>query len=127
MKARGKIINHKSKYKYIRGLQNSQTDNIRWVFTYDRLGISKCYNSEKEAALEGDKWLISLGLEPVNILIKKSEQGQKLYDVNETSKKLNICVETLSNYRKQGKITAKKIGGRIFFTEEYIQKILENK
>jgi len=70
---KNRIINHKSKYKYVNGIQSSCSSNykITWHFFYPKLKIHISCDTEKMAALEGDKALASIGIEPVNILVKK--------------------------------------------------------
>ena len=59
----------KSKYKYVYGIQ---PDGDRWYWQLRLKGVSnKCYDTEREAALVVDKYLISKGKEPVNILVRK--------------------------------------------------------
>lgn len=58
----------KSKYKHVQG--RISRDRKYWVFRI--VGKTRQeYNTEKEAALAADKYLISIGKEPVNILKRK--------------------------------------------------------
>lgn len=63
------IKDTKSKlYKYV--LKTEVNDNVYWRVNIT--GVSKIgYKTEREAALVVDKYLISKGKEPVNILVRK--------------------------------------------------------
>jgi hypothetical protein len=57
-----------TKYKHV--LKTEVNDNIYWRVNVT--GVSKIgYKTEREAALVVDKYLISKGKEPVNILVRK--------------------------------------------------------
>jgi hypothetical protein len=58
----------KSKYRYVKKLMVN--DKVYWILSLT--GVSqKCYETEREAALVVDKYLINKGKEPVNILKRK--------------------------------------------------------
>ena len=59
----------KSKYKYVQQCA-STTDKNYWMITLPNV-CRKTYDTEREAALTVDKWLISKGKESVNILVRK--------------------------------------------------------
>ena len=66
--ARKFIKSGKSKYRYVKKLMVN--DKVYWSLAIS--GVSqKCYETEREAALVVDKYLISKGKEPVNILVRK--------------------------------------------------------
>jgi hypothetical protein len=52
-------------YKYVTKATD-MNGKIFWRFRYGN--TSKFYNTEKEAAITADKFLIAMGKEPVNIL-----------------------------------------------------------
>jgi hypothetical protein len=57
-----------TKYKHV--LKTEVNDNVYWRVNIT--GVSKIgYKTEREAALVVDKYLISKGKEPVNILVRK--------------------------------------------------------
>ena len=57
-----------SKYKYVGHYQVNDID----LWHTEIKGVSKKkYDTEREAAIAVDKWLIGKGKEPVNILIRK--------------------------------------------------------
>lgn len=59
----------KSKYKYVQNLNKDGKD----YWTVNIKGVSKPkFETEKDAAIAVDKYLISKGKEPVNILVRKS-------------------------------------------------------
>ncbi len=60
--------NVKSKYKYVSGITDGK--NLRWYMCIDGCSRKRFIN-ERDAAIAVDKFLISLGKEPVNILIRK--------------------------------------------------------
>jgi hypothetical protein len=58
----------KSKYKYV-SLEWDSNGKERWIINIQ--GNRKPFDTEREAAIAVDKKLISIGKEPVNILIRK--------------------------------------------------------
>jgi len=73
----------KSKYRYVRYLEvgrDKTANGLKMVklrpwhahLQYHDLGerrhFSACFSNERDAALQVDRWLISIGKEPVNIL-----------------------------------------------------------
>jgi hypothetical protein len=60
----------KSKYKHV----GCKTDGSKEYWqAYIPGEFRKCYNTERQAAIEIDKHLISVGKEPVNILKRKTK------------------------------------------------------
>jgi hypothetical protein len=60
----------KSQFKYVQQIA-TKTDKNYWMITLQ--GVQrKTYNTEREAAIAVDKYLISKGKEPLNILVRKS-------------------------------------------------------
>jgi excisionase family DNA binding protein len=50
--------------------------------------------------------------------------GHKLYNVQELTKKLDVTKLTIRTYIKQGKLSARKIGGKWYVTEEELISFL---
>ena len=60
----------KSQYKHVRGWIKYTDGNIHWCVSIT--GVSQTeFETERLAAIAADKYLISKGKEPVNILIRK--------------------------------------------------------
>lgn len=59
---------NKSKYKYVQNLKANGKDY--WTHSLPNVTRVK-YDSEREAALAVDKYLISKGKNPINILVRK--------------------------------------------------------
>ena len=60
---------YKSQYKHVAGRTNTTKGAIYWVVNIG--GVSRdSFKTEREAAIAVDKYLISKGKEPVNILKK---------------------------------------------------------
>ena len=58
-----------SKYKYV---QEINPDGDKWYWQIRLPSVTKkTYATEREAAIAVDKWLISKGKKPVNILVAK--------------------------------------------------------
>jgi hypothetical protein len=55
-------------YKYVTK-SIDMNGKIHWRFRYGN--TSKFYETEREAAIAADRFLISIGKEPVNILVRK--------------------------------------------------------
>lgn len=51
--------------------------------------------------------------------------GVKLYSVNDMAKELKISAVTIRAYLRQGKIKAKKIGGKWYATVESLRSFLQ--
>ena len=68
--AQGKIRSVASKYRYVQGLSTIGSYKIRWVVNMKGVGRNG-FDTEREAALAADKYLISKGRKPVNILKAK--------------------------------------------------------
>ena len=62
----------KSKYKHVEGLQKDTNGDVHWCLNIKGVGRNK-FKTERDAALAADKYLISVGKPPVNILIKRVE------------------------------------------------------
>jgi hypothetical protein len=59
----------KSKYKYVQNLNLNGKD----YWTVNITGVSKPkFETEKEAAIAVDKYFLSKGKDPVNVLVRKS-------------------------------------------------------
>ena len=60
----------KGKYKYVYSYILSDGTKVHkaYISTY---GWSKYFKTEREAAIEVDKYLLNKGKEPVNVLVKK--------------------------------------------------------
>jgi len=59
---------YKSKYKYVQNLKRNGKD----YWTLNIPGVSKIkYETERAAAIAVDKYLLSKGKEPLNILVRK--------------------------------------------------------
>ena len=69
--AKGNIKSVKSKYKYVQGLTSITTKDIKWFIHIKGVGRNG-YENERDCALAVDKYLISKGKEPVNILKKRN-------------------------------------------------------
>ena len=50
----------------------------------------------------------------------------KLFSLQELSKKLNITTVTLRAYIRQGKLRARKLGTRWYFTEEALREYFDS-
>mgnify|MGYP000915247775 CR=1 FL=1 len=50
--------------------------------------------------------------------------GHKLYNVEELTKKLDVTKLTIRTYIKQGRLSARKIGGKWYVTEEELISFL---
>ncbi len=61
-------VHKKSNYKYVRGWTCS--GKIHWCVSIRGVAQSG-FDTERLAALAADKYLIKMGKEPVNILVKK--------------------------------------------------------
>ncbi len=68
--ASGNIRSVASKYRYVQGLSSIVSDEIKWVVHMKGVGRNG-FDTEREAALAADKYLISKGRKPVNILKAK--------------------------------------------------------
>lgn len=68
MKEKNRLISGKSIYKYVQ--KQTQNGIDKYCITYPKT-TRKQYGTEKEAGIAIDKILISLGKQPVNVLIKK--------------------------------------------------------
>lgn len=64
------VKNVKSKYKYVQGILTISLNKTKWVVNIKGVGRNG-FETEREAALAVDKYLISKGKEPVNILKPK--------------------------------------------------------
>ncbi len=65
--------NSKSKYKYVDFFKPKTKSDGAGYFKMNIKGVKKkVFKSEREAALAVDKYLISIGKNPVNILKKKA-------------------------------------------------------
>lgn len=49
-----------------------------------------------------------------------------LFSLQEISKEMDISVQTLRRYIKDGKLIAQKVGNNYFVTEENLKKFLKN-
>lgn len=67
-----KYLGKSEKYRYVYLRRCRTTRKILYLFKKRHKGktVSKMYDNERSAALAVDKFLISVGLEPVNILKK---------------------------------------------------------
>lgn len=65
--AQGGIQNIKSKYRHVEGYIRTTTNKVYWRIRFKNF-IKYKINTEREAAIEADKYLISIGKPPVNIL-----------------------------------------------------------
>lgn len=68
--AKGNIRSVGSKYRYVQGISAIGSDKIKWVVHMKGVGRNG-FDTEREAALTADKYLISKGRKPVNILKAK--------------------------------------------------------
>ena len=60
----------KSKYKHVRGWSKNQEGDIHWCVSIK--GVAQVrFETERLAAIAADKYLISKGKLPVNILVAK--------------------------------------------------------
>lgn len=65
-----RLLKNDSNYKYIIKMHNIITKKIFYATNMKGLSWS-CYDTAKEAALVVDKYLISKGKQPINVLVKK--------------------------------------------------------
>ena len=63
-----KEINKSSKYKYVRK-KICENGNVNWIARV--YGVTKCFDTEREAAKWVDIRLIKTGKKPVNVLVRK--------------------------------------------------------
>ena len=68
MKEKNRTVTSGSIYKYVQ--KQTQNGIVKYCITYPKT-TRKRYDTEKEAGIAIDKILISLGKEPVNVLIKE--------------------------------------------------------
>lgn len=62
----------KSKYKHVRGWIKDHEGGVHWCVSIK--GVSaRGYETERLAAIAADKYLISKGRDPVNVLVPKSK------------------------------------------------------
>ena len=59
----------KSKYKYVQQIAPT-TDKNYWMITLPNV-CRKTYDTEREAAIAVDKYLIGKGKDPINVLVRK--------------------------------------------------------
>lgn len=64
-----KRLGSSKKYKYVRHVKYGM--NELWRAEYGK--FIKCYQTERDAALSIDKYLISIGKEPINILVRSEK------------------------------------------------------
>jgi excisionase family DNA binding protein len=55
----------------------------------------------------------------------KTIQGITLYTIPETAQELGVCVSTIRNYLRSGKLTGTRIGRPIFITDKDIKRLLK--
>jgi excisionase family DNA binding protein len=55
----------------------------------------------------------------------KTIQGITLYTIPETAEELGVCVSTIRNYLRSGKLTGTRIGRPIFITDKDIKRLLK--
>ena len=67
--AKGIIKSVKSKYKHVQGITSITKKDIKWAVAIKGVGRN-LYENERDCALAVDKYLISKGKQPVNILKK---------------------------------------------------------
>ena len=67
----GCIKSIKSIYKHVQGITSIGSNKIYWRIKMKKLGKNS-FDTEREAALEVDKYLITKGKSPVNILKPKN-------------------------------------------------------
>ena len=65
----GAIKSVKSKYKHVLGITTNTSDKVKWRIHIKGVGCN-LFETEKQAALAVDKYLISIGKEPINILVR---------------------------------------------------------
>jgi len=49
----------------------------------------------------------------------------KLFDVQDLAKKLDLNIQTVRRFLKEGRIKGKKVGKKWFVTEEHLRKYFE--
>ena len=59
---------------------------------------------------------------PLNRLTITGEDTEYLTR-NEVSKVLNVTVQTLNNWRREGVLNPLKIGGRVLYRKDYVQQL----
>jgi hypothetical protein len=60
-------LGKKSNYRFVIGRSYGLNKEVRWFF--HKSGVTPArFETEREAAIAADKYLISIGIEPVNIL-----------------------------------------------------------
>lgn len=59
----------------------------------------------------------------LNLVIKEVKPNNDLLDNSDLMKKLKVSERTLAYWRKSGKIKFLKIGGRIYYNQEDINKL----
>ncbi len=70
--ASGAIQSVKSKFKHVLGITTNTSDKVKWRIHIKGVGCN-LFETERQAALAVDKYLISIGKEPVNILVRKEK------------------------------------------------------
>ena len=70
-------------------------------------------------------YLLQNILELLKVLVGQNMPANELMDSADVKQKLKISSSTLYRYKRDGKITSVKIGGKIFYLRSSIEKLKE--
>ncbi|WP_024566706.1 helix-turn-helix domain-containing protein [Elizabethkingia anophelis] len=83
----------------------------------------KLVHIPKEELIQEIVKVLDKALEKLNIN-KEAQQEKEYYTREETAKLLNVSYPTLFHWNKDGKLKAKKLGKRVYYSKEDVKDAL---
>ncbi|MCT3834445.1 helix-turn-helix domain-containing protein [Elizabethkingia anophelis] len=83
----------------------------------------KLVHIPKEELIQEIVKVLDKALEKLNTN-KEAQQEKELYTREETAKLLNVSYPTLFHWNKDGKLKAKKLGKRVYYSKEDVKEAL---